>query len=101
PIRTVNSGPVAGVSSAQLLGELIAEPNVITADMGGTSVDVSIIENGEPLVRSTSLLARYELALPTLDIASIGAGGGSIAWIDESGRLEVGPNSAGADPGPV
>ena len=101
PIRTVDSGPVAGVVSSKLLSERIGEPNVIAADMGGTTFDVSVIHNGTPLEREVSVLQRYELALPMVDIESVGAGGGSIAWIDESGRLNVGPQSAGADPGPA
>ncbi len=101
PIRTVQSGPVAGIIATQHLARLIDEPNVLAADMGGTTFDVSVIRNGEPLERTTSIFQRLELALPMFDVESIGAGGGSIAWIDESGRLNVGPKSAGADPGPA
>jgi N-methylhydantoinase A len=101
PIRTVDSGPVAGVASSRHLAERLGEPNVIVTDMGGTTFDVAVIHRGVPLHRETSILQRYELALPMVDIESVGAGGGSIAWIDESGRLNVGPNSAGADPGPA
>ena len=74
---------------------------MIATDMGGTTFDVSVIRDGVPLQREVSILQRYELALPALDIESVGAGGGSVAWIDESGRLNVGPHSAGADPGPA
>ncbi len=101
PIRTVQSGPVAGIIATQHLAARIDEPNVLAADMGGTTFDVSVIRAGEPLERSTSLFQRLELALPMFDVESIGAGGGSIAWIDDSGRLNVGPKSAGADPGPA
>jgi N-methylhydantoinase A len=101
PIRTVQSGPVAGIIASERLAARIGEPNVLAADMGGTTFDVSVIREGEPLERSTSLFQRLELALPMFDVESIGAGGGSIAWIDESGRLNVGPKSAGADPGPA
>ena len=101
PIRTVQSGPVAGIIASQYLSQRIDEPNVIAADMGGTTFDVSVIRGGEPLERSTSVFQRLELALPMFDVDSIGAGGGSIAWLDESGRLNVGPKSAGADPGPA
>lgn len=101
PIRTVQSGPVAGIIASQYLAQRIDEPNVIAADMGGTTFDVSVIRDGEPLERSTSVFQRLELALPMFDVESIGAGGGSIAWLDESGRLNVGPKSAGADPGPA
>lgn len=101
PIRTVQSGPVAGIIASQYLAQRIDEPNVIAADMGGTTFDVSVIRDGVPLERSTSVFQRLELALPMFDVESIGAGGGSIAWLDESGRLNVGPKSAGADPGPA
>jgi N-methylhydantoinase A len=101
PIRTVNSGPVAGVVSSELLSRRIAVKDVLLADMGGTTFDVSVIRDSTALRRSTSMFQRYELALPMLDIESVGAGGGSIAWIDESGRLNVGPKSAGAFPGPA
>lgn len=101
PIRTVQSGPVAGIIASQYLARRIGEPNVLAADMGGTTFDVSVIRDGEPLERSTSVFQRLELALPMFDVESIGAGGGSIAWLDESGRLNVGPKSAGADPGPA
>ena len=70
-------------------------------DMGGTTFDVSVIHDGRPLQRDISIFERYAMALPMLDIESIGAGGGSIAWIDEAGRLNVGPRSAGARPGPA
>ncbi len=101
PIRTVQSGPVAGIIASQRLATRLGEPNVLAADMGGTTFDVSVIREGEPLERTTSLFQRLELALPMFDVESIGAGGGSVAWIDDSGRLNVGPKSAGADPGPA
>jgi len=101
PIRTVSSGPVAGIVSSQLLAARLGEPNVIAADMGGTTFDVSVIRDGVALERQLSVFQRYEVALPMLDVESIGAGGGSIAWIDGSGRLNVGPQSAGASPGPA
>jgi N-methylhydantoinase A len=101
PIRTVQSGPVAGIIASERLAARIGERNVLAADMGGTTFDVSVIREGQPLERSTSLFQRLELALPMFDVESIGAGGGSIAWIDDSGRLNVGPKSAGADPGPA
>ena len=101
PIRTVSSGPVAGIVSSELLAARLDEPNVIAADMGGTTFDVSVIRDGLALERQLSVFQRYEMALPMLDVESIGAGGGSIAWIDGSGRLNVGPQSAGASPGPA
>ena len=101
PIRTVNSGPVAGIVSSELLARRIGVENILLADMGGTTFDVSVVHHGEPLRRNTSIFQRYELAMPMLDVESIGAGGGSIAWIDASERLNVGPKSAGAAPGPA
>jgi N-methylhydantoinase A len=101
PIRTLQSGPVSGIVGSVFLGEHLGYDNVIAADMGGTTFDVSVIHRGVPLAKDVSMFERYELALPMLDVESIGAGGGSIAWIDDSGRLQVGPRSAGAEPGPA
>jgi N-methylhydantoinase A len=101
PIRTVQSGPVAGIVSSQMLCQQLNYPDALLADMGGTTFDVSVIRHGEALRRHTSVFQRYELALPMLDVESVGAGGGSLAWHDENGRLNVGPQSAGAYPGPV
>jgi N-methylhydantoinase A len=101
PLRTVHSGPVAGIVSSQLLAEQIGLDNALLTDMGGTTFDVSVIRDGVPLRRKTSNFQRYEVALPMLDVESVGAGGGSIAWTDLSGRLNVGPRSAGAFPGPA
>jgi N-methylhydantoinase A len=101
PIRTVQSGPVAGIVSSVFWAQQVGYRNLIAADMGGTTFDVSVIRDCQPLERDLSVFQRYEIALPMLDVESIGAGGGSIAWIDASGRLNVGPQSAGADPGPA
>lgn len=101
PVRTVQSGPVSGVVGSAFLAERLEYRNVITTDMGGTTFDVSVIRDGRPLSREISEVERFELALPMLDVESIGAGGGSIASIDELRRLRVGPHSAGADPGPA
>jgi len=101
PIRTVHSGPVMGTLGSAFLADRMGEPNVIVTDMGGTSFDVSIIRGGKPDLRESSVLERFEIALPMVYVDSIGAGGGSIAWLDESGGLQVGPQSAGADPGPA
>lgn len=101
PIQTLQSGPVAGILASAFNGREIERPNIITADMGGTTLDVGIISKGEPSTRHRSIFERFDLALPMLALDSIGAGGGSIAWIDELGRLQVGPKSAGARPGPV
>jgi N-methylhydantoinase A len=101
PVLTMQSGPVAGVMNSAAFGLAFDEPNIITTDVGGTTLDVSVIRRGEPLMRDSIVFDRFEMAMPMLDIESIGAGGGSIAWLDESGRLNVGPQSAGADPGPA
>jgi N-methylhydantoinase A len=98
--NTLVSGPAGGVVAGRFLGQLLDQPNVICADVGGTSFDVGLIVDGEPLITSSSTVNQYSLLVPTIDIVSIGAGGGSIAWVD-MGRLRVGPQSAGADPGPV
>ena len=101
PIRTVESGPAGGVIGAAAVGTRIGEPNLITADVGGTSFDVALIVDRRPSERSESLFNGRPVLQPTVDVTSIGAGGGSIAWIDAGGALHVGPQSAEADPGPV
>jgi N-methylhydantoinase A len=92
---------VAGIVSSQMLCQQLGYQDALLADMGGTTFDVSVIRHGEALRRHTSVFQRYELALPMLDVESVGAGGGSLAWHDENGRLNVGPQSAGAFPGPA
>jgi N-methylhydantoinase A len=94
------SGPVGGVVGAQLVGEMVGSRNVISADMGGTSFDVGLIVDGRPLIQRETFMERQPLAVPSVTVDTIGAGGGSIAVV-ERGRLRVGPESAGADPGPV
>ncbi|MCO6450778.1 MAG: hydantoinase/oxoprolinase family protein [Caldilineales bacterium] len=107
PIYAVESGPVAGVIGAARLGELIGEPNVIAFDVGGTTAKTSLIKDGKPRITTEYKIewrrdfAGYPILAPTIDIVEIGAGGGSIAWVDEAGSLHIGPQSAGADPGPV
>jgi N-methylhydantoinase A len=101
PVRTVHSGPVAGTIAMARIAARIRLRNVIAVDMGGTTFDVSVIHDGRPLQRDISIFERHAMALPMLDIESIGAGGGSIAWVDDVGRLNVGPRSAGARPGPA
>ncbi|MFC1861448.1 hydantoinase/oxoprolinase family protein [Chloroflexota bacterium] len=98
---TVSSGPAAGVTGSQHLAGLLGIDNVITFDMGGTTTDVCLIRKGQPQVTLDYKVAGHPMRFPLLDIYSIGAGGGSIAWIDEGGGLHVGPQSAGADPGPA
>jgi N-methylhydantoinase A len=101
PVRTCVSGPAAGVVGAAEIGRVAGFPNLITFDVGGTSTDVSLIYQSTPLYTSSRLVAGYPVKTPMLDIHVIGAGGGSIARIDDAGALKVGPQSAGADPGPV
>jgi len=96
------SGPAGGVvACSQLIGELMNKPDLITVDMGGTSFDVSLIKDKRPILTSNCWFSRYRIATPMLSIHTIGAGGGSIAWVDSGGALKVGPASAGAEPGPA
>ena len=101
PIRSALSGPAAGVLGAAYRAKATQEPNIITLDIGGTSADVSLLADGEPSVVHSRRLAGFPLRLPALDVNAVGAGGGSIAWIDRDGLLKVGPESAGAVPGPA
>lgn len=101
PVRTCVSGPAAGVVGAAEIGRVAGLPNLITFDVGGTSTDVSLIHQATPAFTSARLVAGYPVKTPMLDIHVIGAGGGSIAAIDDAGAMKVGPRSAGADPGPV
>jgi len=107
PIRTCESGPVAGVIGAAAIGDLLGEPNIISLDIGGTTVKSSLVENGVPKITTDYKIEYrrdwegYPIKVPTVDIVEIGAGGGSIAWIDNAGSLRVGPVSAGAVPGPA
>jgi N-methylhydantoinase A len=101
-IRLVASGPAGGVIGAAAVGQALGFANVITTDVGGTSFDVGLVVDGEPLVNPRPVFGKYHTVLPVTDVASIGAGGGSIAWIEQAtGQLKVGPQSAGADPGPA
>lgn len=102
PITLVDSGPAGGVIGAQALAKRLDIKNVVTADMGGTSFDVSVLQGNKPLVTQRVMLREQFLtALPKIDVLPIGAGGGSIAWVDARGIPQVGPHSAGAEPGPV
>ena len=101
PVRTCVSGPAAGVVGAAEVGRVAGLPNLVTFDVGGTSTDVSLIENATPMFTSARLVAGYPVKTPMVDIHVIGAGGGSIASLDDAGAVHVGPESAGADPGPV
>src|SRR5262245_23700078 len=102
PLLTLDSGPVAGVTASMFLGAAMGEKNIITTDMGGTSFDVSIIYDGKPAYSFVSNTDQYEYFLPKVDLQAIGAGGGSLVRADpETRTLTVGPDSAGAFPGPV
>jgi len=102
PLLTLDSGPVSGVTASMFLGAAMGEKNVITTDMGGTSFDVSIIHEGKPAYSFISNTDQYEYFLPKVDLQAIGAGGGSLARANRETRtLTVGPDSAGAFPGPV
>ncbi len=101
PIRASLSGPAAGVQGALHRALTAGIANIITLDVGGTSADVALLENGVPTEVSERNLAGYPIRIPSLDVNSVGAGGGSVAWIDRDGLLKVGPRSAGAVPGPV
>lgn len=99
-VRMLQSGPTGGVIAGKIIGDLIGSRNVITTDMGGTSYDISLVTEGKLNYVTKSYHSRHVVATPMVDIESIGAGGGSIAYI-EQGVMKVGPQSAGADPGPV
>lgn len=113
PVHIIESGPAAGVIAAAFLGKLAGFDNVLAFDMGGTTAKVGLVKNGEPQVMpdyevgATARTGQYEtgagypVTLPVIDLVEVGAGGGSIAWLDAGGALKVGPRSAGADPGPA
>lgn len=100
-VDMLNSGPAAGVIGAVRVSELVGERDVITLDIGGTSSDICLIAGGAPGVTSETEVDGLPVGLPSIDIANIGAGGGSLGWIDPGGMLQVGPRSAGARPGPA
>ncbi|MBI0538629.1 hydantoinase/oxoprolinase family protein [Roseomonas sp. KE2513] len=101
PVRTCLSGPAAGVVGAAEVARAAGFPDIVTYDVGGTSTDVSLVAEGRPAFATSRLVADYPVRTPMVDVHVIGAGGGSIAWIDDAGALKVGPHSTGADPGPV
>ena len=101
PIQIALSGPSGGVTGAAYLARQIGVPDVLTFDMGGTSTDVSLVLGGEALIRRDIQLGYFQFKAPAVDVHSVGAGGGSIAFLSASGALQVGPASAGADPGPA
>ena len=100
-VRSILSGPAGGAAGAAHVARQLGEERVIALDMGGTSTDITLIESGSPHVASEKFESGWKIAVPTVDIHTLGAGGGSIAWVDEGGVLRVGPTSAGADPGPA
>jgi len=101
PITTILSGPAAGALGASLLARAAGFDRVLTADAGGTSTDVCLVEHGEPGLTTDGAVGRFPVKVPMIDIVTVGAGGGSVAWIAPDGGLKVGPKSAGADPGPL
>ncbi|MEZ5100126.1 MAG: hydantoinase/oxoprolinase family protein [Thermoleophilia bacterium] len=101
PITTILSGPAAGVLAASFIGERAGYRNLLTLDAGGTSTDVCLIEELEPHITTESRIDGHPVKTPMVDIVTVAAGGGSIAWISQQGSLKVGPNSAGASPGPI
>ena len=101
PGRTLFSGPAAGVTGAIEVAASVRLHDIITMDMGGTSTDVCLVTGGRPEMTVDATIARYPMRVPMIDIETVGAGGGSIAWLDAGGMLQVGPQSAGADPGPA
>src|SRR5689334_24877814 len=101
PITTVLSGPAAGALGAGLIAKRAGFPKVLTCDGGGTSTDVSVVLDGEPTLTTEGTVGAYPSKIPMIDVVTVGAGGGSIAWLSPEGTLKVGPQSAGADPGPL
>jgi N-methylhydantoinase A len=101
PVQIIESGPAAGVLAAAHIGRLTDHGKIISFDMGGTTAKAGLIEDHEPRTVSRFQAGEWLLGVPSLDLIEIGSGGGSIAWIDETGMLKVGPQSAGADPGPA
>jgi len=101
PITTVLSGPAAGALGAALVARTAGFDRVLTLDGGGTSTDVCVVQNGEPTLTTEGAVGDYPSKIPMIDLVTVGAGGGSVAWLSREGTLKVGPRSAGADPGPL
>jgi len=101
PITTVLSGPAAGALGAALIANVAGFTRVLTCDGGGTSTDVSVVLDGEPTLTTEGTVGHYPSKIPMIDVVTVGAGGGSVAWVTPEGTLKVGPRSAGADPGPL
>jgi N-methylhydantoinase A len=100
-VEMLNSGPAAGVIAATRVAARIGDSDILTLDVGGTSADVCLVSGGVPAVRAETEVDGLPVGMPTVDIANVGAGGGSIGWIDRGGMLQLGPQSAGARPGPA
>jgi N-methylhydantoinase A len=101
PVRLFLSGPAAGVIGGAIVGRSSGHRDLITIDVGGTSSDIALVEGGEPVIRAQGSIAGFPVRVPMVDVNAIGAGGGSIAWLDGAGGLRVGPQSAGSEPGPA
>lgn len=102
PVYTIDSGPAAGVTAAAQLGNMLGFPDVISFDMGGTTTKVCVVHEGKPSVTTQFWIdGKYFIGAPVMDMVEIGAGGGSIVWLDRSGSVHIGPQSAGAKPGPA
>ena len=101
PVRLFLSGPAAGVIGSCSVGEAAGSKSLISVDIGGTSCDIALVSDGQPLVRSEGRIDGFPVRVPMVDVNAIGSGGGSIAWLDGAGGLRVGPHSAGAQPGPA
>jgi N-methylhydantoinase A/oxoprolinase/acetone carboxylase beta subunit len=101
PVTLFLSGPAGGVIGARFAAERSGVTDFVSLDMGGTSNDVAVVRGGQPLIASEGAIGPYPVRTPMVDVSTIGAGGGSIAWIDAAGGLRVGPRSAGAEPGPA
>ena len=101
PVRLFMSGPAAGVIGGTIVGSMAGARDLITVDIGGTSCDIALVDGGRPVIRPEGSIDGYTVRVPMVDVNAIGSGGGSIAWLDAGGGLRVGPESAGADPGPA
>ncbi|HEU4567138.1 MAG TPA: hydantoinase/oxoprolinase family protein [Marmoricola sp.] len=101
PITTVLSGPAAGALGAAMVAKVAGFDKVLTSDGGGTSTDVALVVDGEPTLTTEGSVGAYPCKIPMIDVVTVGAGGGSVAWLSPEGTLKVGPRSAGADPGPL
>ena len=101
PVRLFLSGPAAGVIGGQATGAAVGHGDLITLDVGGTSSDIALVSDAKPLLRAEGVIDGFPVRVPMVDVNAIGAGGGSIAWLDDAGGLRVGPHSAASDPGPA